>query len=66
MAKEKIYKCCICHKIMDDKKPIRLVKQEYGNEGRRAYNQYYNVATYDFCERCFKPFEKYIDKYKED
>lgn len=63
MAKEKIYKCCICHKSMKENKPIRLVKQIYGLEGR---NQYYNVGLYDFCERCFRPFEKYIDKYKEE
>ena len=62
----KEYKCCICHKVLDYK-PIRLVKQKYPTrqEGRK-YQQYYPVAVYDFCERCYKPFEKYIDKYREE
>lgn len=63
MAKEKIYKCCICHKILHESKPIRLVKQEYSN-GR--YHQYSNVASYDFCDRCYKPIDKFINKYKEE
>ena len=63
MPKTRIYKCCICHKRMEDKKPIRLVKQLYGGSG---YSQYSNVANYDFCERCFKPIDKFINKYKEN
>ena len=48
---------------MEDTKPIRLVKQKYGASG---YHQYSNVASYDFCERCFKPIDKFINKYKEE
>ena len=59
---KKIYKCCICHKILKEK-PIRLVKQEYGI---RRYNQYTNVKTYDFCTKCYTPINKFIDKYKEE
>lgn len=63
MPKPKVYSCCICHKVFEDTKPIRLVKQKYGASG---YHQYSNVASYDFCERCFKPIDKFINKYKEE
>ena len=64
MAKEKIYKCCICHKILDYK-PHRLVHQEYQNTG---YKQYKNKYNYDFCNRCFKIYLAWINKHnnKED
>ena len=57
----KKYICCICHKTLNDKKPIRLVKQEYG---AGAYNQYSNVDKYDICERCYKVFDNWIKKHK--
>lgn len=66
MPKTKIYKCCICHKVMNDTKPIRLVKQKYPTREERKNTQYYAVATYDFCERCFKPIDNFINKYKEN
>lgn len=56
----KIYKCCICHKILDYK-PIRLVKQEYGYS---RYNQFCYVDKYDFCNRCYKTFNNWIEKHK--
>ena len=57
----KVYKCCICHKVLDYK-PIRLVKQEYGI-GR--YNQYSSVKHYDFCNKCYKAFNNWLLKHKE-
>ena len=57
----KIYKCCICHKIFRDDKPIRLVEQHYGIGN---YKQYANYRNYDFCKSCFKKFENWINKHK--
>lgn len=57
----KIYKCCICKKTLQEK-PIRLVKEIYG-AGR--YNQHYPVTFYDFCERCYSVFQRWIDKYND-
>lgn len=59
---KKIYKCCICHRILDYK-PIRLVKQL--NDGKETYNAYHNQANYDFCIRCYKKFDNWINKHKE-
>lgn len=66
MPKTKVYECCICHKTLEDYKPIRLVKQKWrGREPR--YNQYYNMENYDFCNECFKRFNNWINKHnKED
>lgn len=61
MSLHKIYKCCICHKILDTK-PIRLAKQVYG---AGKYNQYYTVEHFDICKKCYRPFIKWIEKYKE-
>lgn len=58
----KIHNCCICHKTLDYK-PIRLVKQKYGI-GR--YKQYSNVCNYDFCIECYKTFNRWINKHKND
>lgn len=58
----KIYKCIICH-IELQEKPIRLAKQLYGT-GR--YLQYNQVEHYDFCNKCFKKFENWINKHKEE
>lgn len=62
MPKLKIYKCCICHKVLDTK-PHRLVHQEYDNS--RAYGLYKNKHNFDFCDKCFKPFRAWIKKHKE-
>lgn len=58
---KKIYKCCICHKILEEK-PIRLVKQLYGVN---KYKQYSPIENYDFCIGCYKIYEKWINKHKE-
>ena len=58
---QKVYKCCICHKILDEK-PIRIVKQEYA-VGR--YNQYGYVDKYDICKKCYISFDRWINKHKE-
>ena len=58
----KIYKCCICHKVLDDK-PIRLVKQLY-NIGR--YKQYSNVDYYDICKSCYRVFHNWIVKHRKE
>lgn len=59
MAKEKIYKCCICHTVLTEYKPIRLTKKEYG--GR--YCQYNPVDNYDFCKKCYAKFNNWIKKH---
>ena len=59
----KVYVCTICHKILTDYKPHRLVNQEYGGSG---YNQYSNKYTFDFCHDCFKKFKAWIIKHKEE
>lgn len=55
-------KCCICHQILDYK-PIRLVKLKYGVIYSDQYKQ---IAKYDFCNKCFKKFENWIKKHKEE
>lgn len=55
----KIYKCCICHEVLEDYKPIRLVKRQYSKKG---FNQYDNVCNYDFCKRCYAKFNNWIKK----
>lgn len=57
----KRYICCICKKTLREK-PIRLLKQEYG---AGKYNQYSQVDKYDFCERCYETFNRWIEKHKE-
>ena len=59
MPRLKIYKCCICHKVLEEK-PHRLVHQEYE---RRTYKNKFN---YDFCDKCFIVFKNWIKKHKED
>ena len=62
MPAPKIYKCCICHKQLDEK-PIRLVKQKFDNSiGNRRYK---NIANYDFCIDCYKKINRWIYKHKE-
>lgn len=55
----KIYKCCKCGKILEEYKPIRLVKQQYN---LKPYKQYVPVEHYDFCKRCFAVIDKWIKK----
>jgi uncharacterized CHY-type Zn-finger protein len=57
----KVYKCCICHKKLK-KKPIRLIKQEYGVGN---YNQYAQVDKYDICQRCYTIFNAWLEKHRE-
>ena len=57
----KIYKCCICHKVLDTK-PHRLVHQEYEVRGYGLYKIKHN---YDFCTRCFSTYLNWIRKHKE-
>lgn len=59
---KKIYKCDICHKILEEK-PIRLIKQEYASGN---YNQFCQTERYDICKNCYKIFEKWINKHKEE
>lgn len=58
---KKEYKCCICKKKLDENNmPIRLVKMEYGT---KTYNQYSYIEKYDFCNRCYGTFNKWLNKY---
>ncbi len=63
MASRKVYRCCICHAILEDYKPIRLVKQLHDN--KETYGAYHNKANYDFCKRCYAIFNNWIRKHKE-
>lgn len=47
---KKIYKCCICHKILEDYKPIRIAIKKYGIGN---YHQYKTTKNYDYCIKCF-------------
>lgn len=58
----KNYKCCICHKVVENK-PIRLIKQEYGVGN---YNQFSQVEKYDICKECFRIFNNWIKKHKKE
>lgn len=55
----KIYKCCICHKVIDNVDTIRLQKCLYGM-GRTS--GHYPVRHYDFCKRCYAKFNNWIKK----
>ena len=54
----KIYKCCICHKQLEEI-PIRLVKQKFDNT-YKSYGRYKNIVNYDFCSDCYKKFNMWI------
>lgn len=62
MPREKIYKCCICHEIQEEK-PIRLTKQLYRTKG---YGQYYPIEHYDFCRKCYRKFNAWLKKHEEE
>lgn len=55
----KVYKCCICHEVLEDYKPIRLVKQKYKTHGCKEYMK---ICHYDFCKRCYAKFNNWIKK----
>ena len=57
----KEYYCCICKKKIEQK-PIRLVKQIHNN--KECYGKYSNVFNYDFCNGCYKTFDRWIVKHK--
>lgn len=60
---KKIFKCCICHEVIEGYKPIRLVKQKCKIG---LYENYKHICNYDFCKRCYLIFNKWIEKHKED
>lgn len=62
MGVKKVYRCCICHKVLNDYKPHRLVWQEYEYKGYGLYRNQYN---YDFCTHCFSTFKNWVKKYEE-
>lgn len=64
MPRVKVYECCICHTVLEDYKPIRLVKQKY--DYKRGYGQYTNRANYDFCINCYKRFNSWIRKHTKE
>lgn len=59
---KKVYRCCICHKKLDYK-PIRLVKQLH--DGKETYGAYHNIMNYDFCPKCYKAFDNWLNKHKD-
>ena len=64
MAVPKRYFCCICHEELTEYKPIRLIKQLHDN--RKPYGAYHNRTNYNFCKRCYRKFDAWIIKHKED
>lgn len=62
---KKIFKCCICHQVLEEYKPIRLVKQKFYNP-YGVYGKYKHICNYDFCKKHYAVFEKWIKKHKED
>lgn len=56
------YKCCICHKKIENKDTIRLAKQLYGIS---YYGGHYTVDKYDFCKQCYRKFAAWIKKHEE-
>lgn len=58
----KQYKCCICHHKLE--RNNRLVHQIYN--GFSKYGRFENENNYDFCDRCFEVFEKWINKHKKE
>lgn len=60
---EKVYKCCICHGVLVVEKPIRLVKQVYGAGN---YKQYTGVEKFDLCYDCYKKFEAWIRRHRNE
>lgn len=62
MGKEKIYKCCICHEVQQEK-PIRLAKQKYEFD---SYGRYFTKKLYDFCPKCYSKFNRWVKKHEEE
>lgn len=58
-----MYKCSICHKILENKETIRLAKQLYGISYAGGH---YTVEKYDFCKECYKKFNKWLIKHREE
>lgn len=56
----KNYECCICHEPIERNK--RLVYQEF--DGKKRYGAFHNRYNYDFCDKCFKIFKKWIIKHR--
>lgn len=63
MPREIIYKCCICHRVLDPYDTIRVIKQLYHvtlNGGHAKVDQH------DFCPRCYSKIDNWIQKHKEE
>lgn len=60
---KKVFKCCICHKVLEEYKPIRLVKQKCK---MGLYENYKHICNYDFCIDCYKRFNAWIRKHSEE
>lgn len=59
---KKEYRCCICHKVLDEYKPIRLVKMVHDNA--EVYGAYHYKDKYDLCKDCYKIFNRWIKKHR--
>lgn len=62
MPKEVIYKCCICHRVIENIDTIRLQKCLYHANSSGGHSA---VCRYDFCKRCYSKIQKWIDNHKE-
>lgn len=58
----KIFRCCICHKVLENYKPIRLVKMVHDN--KTPYGAYHYDNKFDLCKRCYKIFNRWIEKHE--
>ena len=57
----KIFNCCICGDVISKNK--RLVYQLYDN--KKPYGSFHNKKNYDFCNKCFTIFERWIKKHEK-
>lgn len=58
---KKVFKCCICGKVLKEYKPIRLVKQVHDEQV--PYGAYHHVRNYDFCKKCYRVFEVWLRRH---
>ncbi len=62
MGRTAKYKCCICHKELNNTDTIRLAKQLYGLSYSGGHT---TVEKNDFCEKCYSKYAAWLKKHKE-
>ena len=61
--KEKIYECCICHKLLKNVDTCKIVKWSYDRTRINRFNQAY---MQHFCRRCMSKIDNWIRKHSEE